>query len=165
MCEFILKIYNSPKVQSPFPNILARKYTSKRFQMRLIPTMEAFYFWKNLAETMVQIIKVVFVWFLHKSEAYMVVVCLIWDLTSKSKFWALNQFWGIYGGLDGLKTTLNFWSIINFEFIFAYFQNQRNSGHFTKPVEFFGIDISKFYNFSESMAYFLAHMVNSNTSY
>ena len=36
---------------------------------------------------------------------------------------------------------------------------------FTKPVEFFWIDITKCYSFSETMAYFLALIVDSSTSY
>ena len=35
----------------------------------------------------------------------------------------------------------------------------------TKPVEIFWIDISKCYSFSETMAYFLALIVDSSTSY
>ena len=35
----------------------------------------------------------------------------------------------------------------------------------TKPVEIFWIDISKCYSFSETMAYFLALIVVSSTSY
>ena len=40
-----------------------------------------------------------------------------------------------------------------------------NSEHFTKPVERFGVDVSKCYNFSENMAYFPALIVDSSTSY
>ena len=51
-------------------------------------------------------------------------------------------------------------------FIVAYFQNQRSkTKNFTKPVEIFWIDISKCYRFSLNMAYFLASIVNSITSY
>ena len=84
-----------------------------RFQMRLTPTKGAFYFWKNLTKTMVQSFKVFlkdytmgFAWFLHKLEAFMAGVCLIWDLTSKGPFWALNHFWGIFGGGNIWKTTV-----------------------------------------------------------
>ena len=48
----------------------------------------------------------------------------------------------------------------------AYFQNHRSkTKKFKKPVEIFLIDISKCYSFSETMAYFLALIVDSSTSY
>ena len=40
-----------------------------------------------------------------------------------------------------------------------------NSEYFTKPVESFGIDISKCFSFSENMAYFIAFIVDFSTSY
>ena len=50
--------------------------------------------------------------------------------------------------------------------IVAYFQNQRSkTKKCTKPVEFFWTDISKCYSFSETMAYFLAIIVDYSTSY
>ena len=50
--------------------------------------------------------------------------------------------------------------------IVAYLQNERSkTKHFFKPVEIFRINISKFYSFSENMAYFLALVVDSSTSY
>ena len=50
--------------------------------------------------------------------------------------------------------------------IVAYFQNQRSkTKKFTTPVEFFWIDISKCYSFSETMTYFLALLVDASTSY
>ena len=50
--------------------------------------------------------------------------------------------------------------------IVAYFQNQRSkTKKLTKPVDIFWIDISKFYSFSEAMAYFPAPIVDSSTSY
>ena len=50
--------------------------------------------------------------------------------------------------------------------IVAFFQNQRSKTRkITKPVEIFWIDISKCYSFIETMAYFLAPIVNSITSY
>ena len=103
-----------------------------RFQMSLTPTMGAFYFLRNLTETMVQSFNVfskdcsmVFAWLLTKFEASMVGVCLIWNLISKGPFWVLNFFWGIFAGQDIQKPILIFFSIINFQCIFKYFQNQR----------------------------------------
>ena len=50
--------------------------------------------------------------------------------------------------------------------IVAYFQNQRSKTEiFTKHVEIFWIDISKCYSFSETVAYFLALIVDSSTRY
>ena len=50
--------------------------------------------------------------------------------------------------------------------IVAYFHNQRSeTKKITKPVEFFWIYISKCYSFSTTMAYFLALIVGSSTSY
>ena len=50
--------------------------------------------------------------------------------------------------------------------IVAYFQNQSSkTENFTKPAEIFWIDISKCYSLSEIMAYFLALIVDSSTSY
>ena len=103
-----------------------------RFQMRLTPTMGAFYFWRKKTVTIMQCFKVflkdctvVFACFFpQKSEPSMVRVCLIWDLISKGPFWVLNHFWGIFAGRDISKTILDFWSIINFQCIFVYFQNQ-----------------------------------------
>lgn len=60
-----------------------------------------------------------------------------------------EPFLGIFGGWDISRWTLNFWPIINSQCKFAHFrktnQNWENS---TKPVEIFGIDISKCYSFS-----------------
>ena len=50
--------------------------------------------------------------------------------------------------------------------IAAYFQNQLSkTKYFTKPVEIFLINIFKCYSFSEDIAYFLAFIVDSSTSY
>ena len=50
--------------------------------------------------------------------------------------------------------------------IVAYFQNQRSkTKKIMKPAEMFWIDISKYYSFSETMAYVLALIVDSSTSY
>ena len=50
--------------------------------------------------------------------------------------------------------------------IVEYFQNQRSkTKKFTKPVGIFWINISKCYSFSETMAYFLALIVDSSTTY
>ena len=50
--------------------------------------------------------------------------------------------------------------------IVAYFQNQRSkTKKITKPIEIFGIDISKCFNFSKNMEYFLALIVDSSTKY
>ena len=47
-----------------------------------------------------------------------------------------------------------------------FFQNQRSkTKRITKPVEIFWIDISKCYSLSETMAYFLALIVDFSTSY
>ena len=79
----------------------------------------------------------VFAWFLHKSEASMVGVCLNWDLTSKGPFWALNHFLGIFGGWDIWKTTWNFWSIINFQCTGCWLLRQL-------PCSILGISQSRF---------------------
>ena len=50
--------------------------------------------------------------------------------------------------------------------IVAYFQNQRSkTKKITKPVEIVWIDISKCYSFNKTMAYFLALLVDSSSSY
>ena len=50
--------------------------------------------------------------------------------------------------------------------VVAYFQNEKSkTKHFMKPVEIFWIDISKFYSFSENMAYFLALIIDASTCY
>ena len=48
-----------------------------------------------------------------------------WDLTPKGTLWALNHFWGVFAGSDIWKTTLNFWSIINFQCKFTTFQKSK----------------------------------------
>ena len=135
-----MKINHWPEVQSCFSNISAHKYPSKMvqyskrtfgcqvFKWDWPQTMWAFNFLKNQTETMVQPLKVFlkgcimdFAWFLQKLEASMAGVCLIWDLTSKGPFWVLNHFWGIFASWDIWKTTLIFWSIIDFQFKFANF--------------------------------------------
>ena len=45
-------------------------------------------------------------WFLLKSEASMVGVCLIWDLTSEGSFWALKYFLRDIWGLRYLKNNI-----------------------------------------------------------
>ena len=54
----------------------------------------------------------------------MVWVCLIWNLTSKGTIYELNPFWGIFAGWGIWQTILNVWLIIDFQFIFTYFQKQ-----------------------------------------
>ena len=50
--------------------------------------------------------------------------------------------------------------------IVAYFQNQRSKTKtFTNPIEISWIYISKCYNFNETMAYFLALIVDFSSSY
>ena len=44
-------------------------------------------------------------------------------------------------------------------------KDQKNQKKITKPVEIFWIDISKCYSFGETMAYFLALIVDYITSY
>ena len=101
------------------------------FQMRLTPTMGAFYFLRKKTVTIMQCFKVflkdftvVFACFFKKSEPSMVGVSLIWKLTSKGSFWVLNHFWGIFSGRDIWKTILDFRTINIFQCIFIYFQNQ-----------------------------------------
>ena len=101
-----------------------------------------------------------FAWFLHKSEASMVEVCLIWDQTSNGPFLTLNHFLGIFAGWDfGQALIFNV-----FLHIFKIRDKKNwNSEHFTKPVDIFGINLSKCYSSGESMAYFLVSIVNSRT--
>ena len=136
--------YLGPQISLKNGSLLKTNLWMSGFKWDLPQTMGAFNFLKNQTETMVKPLKVFlkgcimdFAWFLQKLEASMIGVCLICDLTSKGPFWVLNHFWGIFAGWDIWKTNLNFWSIINFQCIFVYFQNQRsktiwNSEHFTK---------------------------------
>ena len=79
----------------------------------------------NLFYNTLKACTMVFARVLQKSEASVVGVCLIWDLLSKDPFWVLNHFWGIFSRWDIWKPTLIFLSIINVQYSFVYFQNQR----------------------------------------
>ena len=136
LTKLTLKINDWPKVWCCFSNIAAPKYPSKMFQCskQTFGCQVSNETDPNHGETMMQFVLkhfkrlhhgvclffsknciMVIAWFLFKSEAFMVGVCLIWDLTYKGPFWALKHFWGIFTGCDIWKTTSNFWSINNFQ--------------------------------------------------
>ena len=96
----------------------------------------------------------VFARFLQKSEASMVGVNLIWNLTLKGSFWVLNHFWGIFSGLDIWKTTRNFWSIINFQCKFTNIQKSKIKNKLKQW---------KFYDAFEEVGVLLSNGLNTST--
>ena len=102
----------------------------------------------------------VFAWFLHKSEASMVEVCLIWDQTSNGPFLTLNHFLGIFAGWDfGQALIFNV-----FLHIFKIKDHKQTEieNILQNKLKFLG-SISKCYSFSENMAYFLAKTFDTVT--
>ena len=123
MCEITLKINDQPKVPICFSNISACKYHLKMVQCSkrtfgcqdskdTVPNNGIFLFFGKIKQkpwcNILKCLKKITPWYLpdffQKSEASMVGVCVIWDLTSKSPFWALKHFWGIFGGCNIWKT-------------------------------------------------------------